>query len=200
MQLHSLVWLAWLACAAGASAAASDSGVGDEHAAHRAAMSQQARVSTASYVVPDVVLQRQDGSRVQLRELLAPDRDVAVNFIFTTCTTICPVMTATTRQLQRELAAAGGAPEFVSISIDPQLDSAPVLQTYAEHRDAHWTFLTGSAADVAAVLRAFDAWRGGKSNHVAVMLFRRPHRSEWIRVEGLASSQTLAAVWRESET
>lgn len=170
----------------------------DEHAAHRQVQrDQQARVSTVNYETPDVVLQRSDGRSVRLRELLAPGRPVALNFIFTSCTTICPVMTATTLQLQRELAGHRAVPDFISISIDPQFDSAPVLQGYARRYGANWTFLTGDPADVARVLQAFDAWRGSKGNHSALTVFRAPRAQGWTRVDGLASAQTLASVWRE---
>jgi protein SCO1/2 len=188
--LRTLV-LACLACASSHANAPAD-----EHAAHRQALHETARITTAAYVVPDVILQREDGRAVRLRELLAADRAVAVNFIFTTCQTVCPVMTATTLQLQRELAATDEVPEFISISIDPLVDSAPVLRAYAQRHGARWTFLTGSAEDVSTVLRAFDAWRGSKGNHEALTLFHRAHAADWIRVEGLASAQLLAGVWR----
>ena len=188
---------AWAAVAGlllGAPAQGDDSA--DPHAAHRAMMQAPSfSVAEADYAVPDVRLQDQSGRTVALRDLLAGDRPVVVNFIFTSCTTICPVMTATMLQMQRELAGHGPMPLFVSISIDPDYDTAATLDAYAKRFGADWTFLTGERADVLDVLQAFSAWRGGKSNHAAVTLFRPAGAPHWTRIEGLASAKELADVW-----
>jgi protein SCO1/2 len=167
----------------------------DEHAAHRAAM-QQSRysVTMASYAVPDVELIDATGSPVGLRALLATDQPVAVNFIFTTCTTICPVMSATFAQLRRELGPEADRIRLVSITIDPEHDTPAVLASYAEHFGAPpgWSFLTGSPADVERVLRTFDAWTGSKTSHRPVTLLHRQGSGEWVRLEGLGSGAALA--------
>ena len=183
----------------------SESPAADPHAAHRAMMAQATsetayRVDHAEYVVPDLVLQDEHGKPVRLRELFSGDRPVAVNFIFTSCTTICPVMTATMLQLQQELADQPRKPLFVSISIDPDYDTASTLNAYARRFGADWTFLTGDRADVLAVLQSFSAWRGSKTNHAAITLFKAPDAERWTRVEGLASAKQLAEVWRANAT
>jgi protein SCO1 len=156
------------------------------------------RISTDSYDIPDVVLIDTHGEPVALRRVLAVDRPVAMNFIFTSCTSLCPVMTATMQRVQNDLSSTGSAPDFISISIDPDFDSSAVLRDYAERHGARWRFLTGSRQDITTVLRAFDAWRGGKNNHAAVTLLRPAYSTQWTRVDGLASARTLAQVWRKS--
>jgi protein SCO1/2 len=175
---------------------------GDEHAAHRAMMTSPSyQVTEARYDVPDVTLQDEHGRAVQLRELLSGDRPVAVNFIFTSCTTICPVMTATMLQLQRELTDQDVKPLFVSISIDPDFDTVETLGGYARRFGADWTFLTGNRADVLEVLQSFSAWRGSKNNHAAITLFRSAGGADrWTRIEGLASAKTLSEIWKNSVT
>jgi len=196
---------AWLAAAgialAALSASAQENATDDPHAAHRAMMAQASngslRIDHAAYEIPDVVLHDEQGRPVKVRELLSGDRPVAVNFIFTSCTTICPVMTATFLQLQHELADQPNKPLFVSISIDPDFDTSSTLNAYAKRFGADWTFLTGDRADVLSVLQSFAAWRGSKTNHAAITLFRGAQGGHWIRVEGLASAQQLAEVWRD---
>ena len=168
----------------------------DEHAAHRAAMAKKSdfKVSKQNYDVPDVELIDDSGTRVSLRTLLAGDHPVAVNFIFTTCTTICPVMTATFAQMRKELGSEADRIQLVSITIDPEHDTPSVLSEYARRFDATsgWDFLTGSPADVELVLRNFDAWTGTKTNHRPITLLRSQGDSQWVRLEGLGSGIALA--------
>jgi protein SCO1/2 len=169
--------------------------MGDEHAAHRAALEKpQYAVTAHRYPVPDVELIDATGRTVALRGLLEQDQPVALNFIFTTCTTICPVMTATFAQMQRELGSAAGEVQLVSISIDPEYDRPEVLHEYAERfkAGAGWTFLTGDGADISRVLLSFEAYAGSKMNHQPITLLKSPRDSSWIRIDGLASGQDLA--------
>lgn len=167
----------------------------DEHAAHRAAMQQpRYSVSLENYAVPDVELVDESGTPVALRSLLAADQPVALNFIFTTCTTICPVMSATFAQLRRELGTEADHIRLVSITIDPEHDTPAVLARYAEHFGAPpgWSFLTGNPGDVERVLRNFDAWTGSKTSHRPVTLLHRQGGGKWVRLEGLGSGAALA--------
>jgi protein SCO1/2 len=161
-------------------------------------MAANVSVKNAQYEVPDVELRDEQGRRVRLHELLAEDRPVALNFIFTSCTTVCPVMTASFLQMQKAIRAEHlPAPGFVSISIDPDFDTSQVLAAYARRFGAEWTFLSGADEDVMRVLRAFDAYRGGKANHAAITLMRAPHGKTWTRIEGLAPSEHLVHIWKE---
>jgi len=166
-----------------------------EHAAHHAAMQSQGyTVTTERYLVPDVELIDESGSPVALRQLLEGDRPVALDFIFTTCTTICPVMTATFARMQQELGESADQLRLVSISIDPEYDRPKVLVAYAErfHAGPGWTFLTGDGPDITEVLRSFNSFYGSKMNHQPVTLLKRPDSPSWIRIDGLASSADLA--------
>jgi len=166
----------------------------DKHAAHRAAMQNtRYETTTAHYSVPDVQLIDQSGARVELQSLLESDEPLALNFIFTTCTTICPVMTATFAQMRRELGEAGDDLRLVSISIDPEYDRPETLRAYAEQfrAGAGWEFLTGDSADIVRVLKSFDSYAGSKMNHQPVTLLKGPGSSSWTRIDGLASGKDL---------
>jgi protein SCO1/2 len=167
----------------------------DEHAAHRAASStNHYAVSMKDYDVPQVELVDANGSLVDLRSLLDSERPVALNFIFTTCTTICPVMTATFAQMQRQLGDAADGLRLVSISIDPEYDRPDVLRAYAAQFHAHgnWTFLTGDSRDIRDVLQSFDSYAGSKMNHQPVTFLRNPGGPSWVRIDGLPSGESLA--------
>jgi protein SCO1 len=168
-----------------------------EHAHHHQMMAATAtQVSRHLYQVPAVQLQDQAGQIVNLRPMLASGRPIVLNFIFTSCTTICPVMTGTILQMQKQLAGYTPKPLFISISIDPDFDAPATLKDYAAKYGADWQFLTGARTDVMNVLKAFDAWRGSKANHIAITLLLDANSMEWTRVEGLASAGELVTLWK----
>lgn len=166
----------------------------DEHAAHRAAMQKpRYTVSDEYYDIPDIQLIDASGETVSLNRL-GSDQPVALNFIFTTCTTICPVMTVTFAQMQRQLGEAAERLQLVSISIDPEYDRPAVLDAYAKQFQAsdNWTFLTGDSLDIERVLRSFDVYAGSKMNHKPVTLLKSPGSASWVRIDGLANGASLA--------
>ena len=167
----------------------------DPHAHHRAAMKKTTyQISDVTYDVPEVQLLDTSGTSVPLQELLQSDEPVALNFIFTTCTTICPIMTVTFAQMQQLLGADAERVQLVSISIDPEYDRPDVLQSYATqfHAGDNWTFLTGDTKDIVSVLRSFDSYTGSKMSHRPVTLLKRPGSESWIRIDGLANGESLA--------
>jgi protein SCO1 len=148
--------------------------------------------------IPDLELVRSDGARVRLRNELEGGQTVMLNFIFTTCTTICPVMAATFAQVQDGLGADGDNVRLVSVSIDPSYDTPARLAEFARAHDAgpEWHFLTGKPADIEAVQKAFGAYRGSKFNHAAVTFVRGAGTQRWQRIGGLTSAGVLEAALR----
>lgn len=166
----------------------------DEHAHHHHhEMPAGVQRSEASYAIPDVTLIDQDGHRVSVRDLLSTNKPILVNFIFTTCTAICPMMSATFAQVQQGLAGDSEKVLMVSFSIDPEQDTPTVLAAYAKRFDAgpQWLFLTGSLEDSIAAQKAFDAYRGDKMNHAPLTLLRASPDAEWVRYDGFASAPDL---------
>jgi protein SCO1/2 len=149
--------------------------------------------SLVSYAIPDVTLRDQRGRAVPLRELLDTDAPILLNFIFTTCTAICPAMSATFARVQHDLGSDSGRVRMLSVSIDPEQDTPPELAAYAERFRAgpQWWFLTGTLEESVAVQRAFDAYRGDKSAHAALTLLRPAQGAQWIRYQGFATASEL---------
>lgn len=170
---------------------------GHEH--HAALLSQKGYLRTETgYLVPDVLLTNQDGERVSLRQLLAGPKPVLLNYIFTSCTTICPVLSASFAQTQRSLGDEANKVRLVSISIDPEQDTPTRLRDYAQRFRAAegWELLTGSREDIVAVQKAFDAFRGDKMNHIPVTFIHVADDSPWIRLEGFPSADELVSEYR----
>jgi protein SCO1/2 len=142
------------------------------------------------YTVPDVVLVNQNGARVRLRQLVESGRPVILDFIFGTCTTICPVLSAGYSNLQKKLGADAGNVQLISISIDPENDTPRIMSDYLKRYRAKpgWDFLTGSRKDIDAVMRAFSAYIPNKMSHYPLTLIRSPKDGSWVRLFGLMST------------
>jgi protein SCO1/2 len=167
----------------------------DDHAGH--APAPGLRRSEAFNEVPDLVLVDQHGRERRLPELL-DGGPVLVNFVFTTCTAICPVMSGIFAEVQAQLGDERERVRMVSVSIDPEHDRPPQMAAYAERFRAgpQWSLLTGRLEDCIAVQKAFDAYRGDKMNHAPVTLVRRAPGERWVRYDGFASAADLVGELR----
>jgi len=125
--------------------------------------------------------------------VLASDIPVMLNLIFTTCTAVCPVMSATFEQVRNELGPRREQLHMVSISIDPEHDTPERLREYAEkfHADHLWQFYTGTQTEIVKLQRALQAYRGNKMNHIPTTYLRATATSPWVRIEGFASAEEL---------
>ena len=113
------------------------------------------------------------------------------DFIYGTCTTICPVLSAGFLNLQGKLGAVNQSARLVSITIDPENDSPKVLKDYLKRYRAKpgWDFLTGSRADIDTVMKAFNAYIPDKMSHYPLNLVRSPKDGSWVRLFGILSSR-----------
>ena len=193
-------------CGAGAALLAPTPGLAHdakEHAAHLAQMekagSADYKRSVKSYAIPDVALTDADARRVRLRDVLATSDPVMLNFIFTTCSTICPVMTRVFSEVPGKIGGSATNLRMVSISIDPENDTPAELKAYSKKfgASARWQFLTGRVEDVKTVQRAFDTYRGDKMTHEPLTLLRAAPDQPWVRIDGFASAAELASEYRK---
>jgi len=143
--------------------------------------------------VPNVTVIDQEGDQTPLREVLLGDRPVFVEFIFATCTTICPVLSAGFSSMQRKLGDDRDRVHLVSFTIDPEHDGPEELRKYLERYGARsgWSFYTGSREDMNKVMRGFDAYVGDKMSHQPLTFIRSPVDDTWVRLYGFAGSRDL---------
>lgn len=93
------------------------------------------------YPAASFVLTDQDGKPASNSQLLG--KPWVADFFFTTCGTLCPLMSAQMAQLQNRLP---NDVRLVSFSVDPAHDTPAVLKTYAQQfhaQEGRWLFLTG---------------------------------------------------------
>ncbi|MEE9426418.1 MAG: SCO family protein [Methylococcales bacterium] len=149
--------------------------------------------SIEKYTIPDVILTDMEGKRQSFKNLLGSNKPIFLNFIFTTCPSFCPLLSATFSQLQGHLMKEPVKPLMFSISIDPENDTPEKLRNYAKKFKAgpNWIFLTGTFDNIKAIEHAFNAYRGEKMNHVPLTYLRKPGQPYWIRLDGFSSAKDL---------
>ena len=143
--------------------------------------------------VPDVTLIDQNGREIDFRERMLGDRPVFVEFIFATCTTICPILSAGFASIQRKLGDDREKVLLVSITIDPEHDGPEELRKYLDRYGAKsgWDFYTGTREDIDKVMRAFDAFVPDKMSHKPLTHVYAPGRDHWVEIDGFAGSKDL---------
>jgi protein SCO1/2 len=147
----------------------------------------------ATYVIPAVELVRDDGKTVSLAAELDDGRPVVLNFIYTSCSTICPLSSQVFAQFQHALGGKHESIHLVSISTDPEQDSPARLRAYAQqfHAQRGWDHYTGTMAASIAVQRAFGAYHGDKMSHAPLTLMREAPGKPWVRLDGFATGRDL---------
>ncbi len=124
---------------------------------------------------PEFALLDPTGAAVRLSELRG--QVVLVAFIYTTCTTVCPILGQQMATLQRRVKQdklLRGRVMLLSVTVDPSRDSAAALTSYASALGADpagWKFLRETNEAIAPVLAAYREWTkpmpGGELDHPA---------------------------------
>ncbi|MBI2319096.1 MAG: SCO family protein [Betaproteobacteria bacterium] len=167
----------------------------DHHDAHDAP--GYAR-KAAAYRLPEATLVRADGSRANFPSEIDDGKPVILNFVFTTCTAICPVLSQSFAEFQRLLGTERNKVRMVSISIDPEEDTPERLAAYAKRFGAgrQWDFYTGSVQASVALQKAFQTYFGDKMHHRPMTFMRAAPGEAWVRLEGFATPGELLKEYR----
>lgn len=115
----------------------------------------QAKRELPNYgTVPAFSLVTQDNKPMSLADLKG--KIWLVDMIFTTCPGTCPLLTARMASIQAAIEKTPPDVQLVSISVDPNNDTPPVLTEYAKHYRAdptRWTFLTGKVSTIYSIAK-----------------------------------------------
>jgi cytochrome oxidase Cu insertion factor (SCO1/SenC/PrrC family) len=152
------------------------------------------RTASLKMNIPDTELLDQNGRKLHFYTDLVKGQTVVINFIFTTCTTICPPLGATFARVQKELGdKVGRDVRFISISVDPATDTPERLKAWGAkfHAGDGWTFVTGNKPDVDELLRALGASSARREDHSPTVLIGNDAHGTWTRTYGLANTSTL---------
>ncbi len=137
---------------------------------------------------PDVPLVDQDGRPLLFYADLVRGRRVAMNFVFTTCTTICLPMGANFERLQALLGTrVGSEVRLISVSIDPLTDTPQRLKAWGAkfHAGPGWSLLTGRKEDVDRLLKTLGVFTADRADHAPIALLGDDATGRWTRAYGL---------------
>jgi len=160
--------------------------------------SGQYQRSLQVYVVPDVGMVNANARPVRIRELLASDGPVMLNFISAHCATVCRALNREFALVPEKLGAAAANLRMVSVSIHADNDVPKQLKALAEQFGAgkNWQFITGSIDDIETMQRAFDSYDVSQSETKPLTFLRPVAGKPWVRINGVASAEDLAHEFR----
>jgi protein SCO1/2 len=145
--------------------------------------------------VPDMALMRHDGASIRLLSQLR-GRVTAVQLIFTSCTTTCPIEAAIFQRVQNMLPNMNAQGiQLLSLSVDPETDTPGALSAWRHryHASSNWIAAVPLKAEVPG-LRDFFQNGGNSSDHsTQVHIIDREGRLVW-RTYELPAAQEVAAV------
>lgn len=139
----------------------------------------------AANYFPNNVLLTQDNIQVHFFDDLLKGKTVVINFMFTTCTGVCPPMTANLAKVQSLLGDRVGKDiNMISVSVDPAIDTPDVLKKYATKFNVRpgWYFLTGKKTDVDTVLKKLGGYVEDKNDHNTILIVGNVETGEWMKV------------------
>lgn len=145
--------------------------------------------------IDDAPVRTQDGAEARFYSDLVKGRVAAINFVFTSCTTVCPLMGVRFAQLQERL-GSGSDVALVSVSIDPANDTPERLAAWSKRLGAKpgWTLVTGAKPDMDKLLQSLGASAADPAAHTPLVLIvdAREGRFSMQRLDGLTDAATLA--------
>ncbi len=164
------------------------------------ANSEVTSLPTETLRLPDTALEDHNGRPRRLTSDVLRDGVAVVGFFYTSCGTVCPVLSQLMLQVENELGArAGRDVTLVSLTLDPLRDTVPRLAEYRRSLGARdgWVWLTGARPRVEEALRAFGTYSADPSQHPSQLMVGDARSGRWLRLNGFPSvAQVLDAVAR----
>jgi protein SCO1/2 len=160
---------------------------------HAAMMAADVVRSVVSVDVPPTKMVRQDGLSTTATKELANGKPTILAFIYTSCTTVCPLTSQILSTVQDKLGKDLDKTQLVSISIDPEYDTPTRLSAYAKKFGAspQWRYFTGSLANSVTIQKAFKAYQGDKMNHLPLIFVNGGNSKNWVRLEGFPEADSV---------
>jgi len=133
---------------------------------------------------PNVPVVTHEGKELRFYDDLIKGKIVVINFIYTSCTSICSLSTARLAEVREKLGDRVGRDIFFySITLDPVVDGPEVLKKFASHfySGPGWLFLTGKPEDIDLIRYKLGERSRSKSQHRNDIMLGNDVTGEWGR-------------------
>jgi protein SCO1 len=164
-------------------------------------VSESARQRIQRLHLPNVPLVTHEGKKVMFYDDLIRDKVVTLNFFYTKCDEICPMVTANLAKVQKMVAADLGKKLFMySFTLKPDQDDVAAIRRYRAAFDAQpgWTFLTGKPDDMEKVRKGIGftypdpAIDQDKTQHIGNIRYGNEPLMLWGACPGMATTVFVA--------
>jgi protein SCO1/2 len=149
---------------------------------------------------PNVVLTTQDHKKVRLYDDLIKDKVVLINFMYSSCSQLCPRVTQNLVKVQKLLGDRMDRDIFIySFTLDPKHDTPKVLKDYASmhHVGPGWSFLTGAADEMEMLRRRLGftdpdpELDKDKESHIGNVRYGNEPRQLWGACPGMSHAEFI---------
>lgn len=144
-------------------------------------------------LLADVTVVDQTNTAHQFFEDLIKDKIVAINFIFSSCTSSCPLSTAIFHQVQKKLGKQ--KVQLITISVDPINDTPERLLEFSKRFKAApgWTFISGEKTIISGLLKNLGANTADKNAHSNMVILVNEAKHQWTRLYGFPQANDIIA-------
>src|SRR5262252_1138475 len=153
--------------------------------------------------LPNLPLITHEGKRVFFYDDLVKDKVVTLNFFFSHCDEVCPLVTANLVKVQKLLGDQVGRDiHMYSFTLKPEEDSVDVIRNYRKKFGANWTFLT-TTPDAMEKLRKAIGFSypdpkidADKTQHIGNVRYGNEPLMYWAACPGMARAEFVAESWQ----
>lgn len=150
---------------------------------------------------PNFQLQTHEGREVRFYDDLVKDKLVLFNFMYATCTGICPTVMLNLERVRRILGDRVGRDIFLySLTLKPKEDTVPVLAEYAKKHNLKpgWSLLTGKPDDIETLRHTLGFYDSNPeldrdtSNHIGIVRYGNEPLMRWGACPGMSEPEWIA--------
>ncbi len=148
----------------------------------------------AKVELPDLEVLLQTGESKLFYSDLVKDKVVVIQFVFTECGMVCPMLGVLFSRLQKRLNNQMGTQvHLLSISIDPANDTPEKMRLWGEryHAGDGWDLITGQKQTIDQLLKSLQAFDAERNSHSALLLLGNESTGVWKRLDGTTSVAVL---------
>jgi cytochrome oxidase Cu insertion factor (SCO1/SenC/PrrC family) len=137
----------------------------------------------------------QQGDKLRFYSDVLRERVVLITLFYTDCDGMCPLINQTLARVRGILAEDMGKEYwFVSITLDPEIDTVEVLRDYAENFSVGdgWLFLTGDKSDIKEITTRLGQLGDNIETHVPYLMLGNVPDARWLKLRPNSPPEAIA--------